>query len=323
MKIQKETIALLCCPKCRSELKQTGDAFVCKSDTCQSTYPVVGGIPILVNESNSIFRISDYSSGEDTFYDRGKKVGIKKFVTGLLPDFAMNFVSPQNYKKIAEHLRSRSERPRVLVIGGSVFNWGMEPLVDSAIELIETDVSFGDRTQLVLDSHDIPFRDASIDFVIVQAVLEHVLDPQRCVNEIHRVLKQDGYNYAETPFMQQVHAGPFDFIRFTHVGHRRLFRYFQELEGGPVVGPAVALASSWCHFLIAFSERRTIRKFLLLFGQRTNFWVKWLDYYLMKKKGAFDASFGYYFWGRRSDTPLSDIDLIMTYRGAIELLKPR
>ena len=31
--------------------------------------------------------------------------------------------------------------------------------------------------------------DAGVDAVIAQAVLEHVLDPHRCVEEIHRVLK--------------------------------------------------------------------------------------------------------------------------------------
>ena len=45
------------------------------------------------------------------------------------------------------------------------------------------------RTQRVCDGHDLAFQDQSIDAVIVQALLEHVLDPQRCVAEIHRVFK--------------------------------------------------------------------------------------------------------------------------------------
>ncbi len=41
---------------------------------------------------------------------------------------------------------------------------------------------------LICDAHDIPFADRSFDGVIVQAVLEHVVDPFRCCEEIHRVL---------------------------------------------------------------------------------------------------------------------------------------
>ena len=50
------------------------------------------------------------------------------------------------------------------------------------------------------------------------------------------MLKDDGLVYAETPFLQQVHGGPYDFTRFTHLGHRRLFRKFIELESGATAG---------------------------------------------------------------------------------------
>jgi len=58
--------------------------------------------------------------------------------------------------------------------------------------------------------------------MLVQAGLEHVRDLWQVVAEIHRVLKDDGLVYAETPFMQQVHEGPYDFTRFTESGHRYL-----------------------------------------------------------------------------------------------------
>ena len=63
-----------------------------------------------------------------------------------------------------------------------------------------------------------PFKE--IDLVIIQAVLEHVMYPNKVVSEIYRVLKNDGLIYSETPFMQQVHEGPYDFSRFTESGHR-------------------------------------------------------------------------------------------------------
>ena len=88
------------------------------------------------------------------------------------------------------------------------------------IELISTDVALIKETDVVCDCHDLPFDEGTFDCVIVQAVLEHVLDPFRCVNEIYRVSKLGAIVYAETPFMQQVHYRIYDFTRFTHLGHR-------------------------------------------------------------------------------------------------------
>lgn len=109
------------------------------------------------------------------------------------------------------------------------------------LRLINVDPAPTSSAEIFCDGHDLPFRDGTFDAVIVQAVLEHVLDPHRCVAEIHRVLQPDGLVYSETPFMQQVHMKGVDFTRYTHVGHRRLFREFAELESGVVAGPGTAL----------------------------------------------------------------------------------
>ena len=71
-------------------------------------------------------------------------------------------------------------------------------------------------------------------------MLEHVLEPELVVAEIHRVLMPDGLVYAGTPFMQQVHEGPYDFMRFTESGHRWLFRRFERLASGATGGPGAA-----------------------------------------------------------------------------------
>ncbi len=138
------------------------------------------------------------------------------------------------------------------------------------IELVESDAAFGPRTTLVCDAHSLPFEDNSFDGVIVQAVLEHVVDPWRCVEEIHRVLKEDSLVYAETPFMVQVHGGRYDFTRFTHLGHRRLFRKFEEIESGAVCGPGMALAWSYRYFLLSFTTSKLLRSLIGVFVRLTN-----------------------------------------------------
>jgi SAM-dependent methyltransferase len=303
------------CPICRSRLNPTEQVYHCSN--CETVFPVIDGIPILINESNSIFTIEDFIQNRRTTFNLqptgfGKA---RRILQKLLPDINRNTKSPVNYRKFAECL---TEKPSstVLVLGGSVLGQGMEALSENdAITLVETDVCFGDRTQVICDAHDLPFADASFDGVIIQAVLEHVVDPYRCVAEIHRVLKSDGLVYAETPFVQQVHMGQHDFTRFTHLGHRRLFRAFDEIESGAVCGPGVALAWSYQYFLMSFARSRVSRGLLIVFSNLTAFFLKYFDDFLLSKPGALDAASSLYFMGRKSETMLDDKDLVQQYRG--------
>jgi ubiquinone/menaquinone biosynthesis C-methylase UbiE len=170
-------------------------------------------------------------------------------------------------------------------------------------------------TELICDAHDIPFKDEMFDGVIAQAVLEHVVDPIRCVAEIHRVLKTGGLVYAETPFIQQVHMGRYDFTRFTHSGHRRLFRRFTEVASGAICGPGMALAWSYKYFLLSFAESRALRAVLSAFARMSSFFLKYADYYLIHKASSIDGASGVYFIGRKATAILSDRDVIAYYKG--------
>src|SRR4029077_5945999 len=193
-----------------------------------------------------------------------------------LPSMGLNVAARRNFALMSESLRRQSSKPRVLVIGAGTLGEGFGTLLSAPeVDLIETDVVLGPRVRILCDAHDLPFDDRSFDGVVAQAVLEHVVDPKRCVDEIIRVLKADGIVYAETPFMQQVHLGRFDFSRFTHLGHRRLFRGFTEIDSGVACGPGMALAWSYMYFLLSFSRSRTIRRLIKGFAAVTSFPLKY------------------------------------------------
>ncbi|MFN8384181.1 MAG: methyltransferase domain-containing protein [Anaerolineales bacterium] len=75
-----------------------------------------------------------------------------------------------------------------------------------------------------------PLSKQSVDYIICTEVLEHLPDPQACVDEIHRLLHNDGVAFVSLPFFYPVHADPYDFQRFTEDGLRRLFRRFKSVE---------------------------------------------------------------------------------------------
>jgi SAM-dependent methyltransferase len=221
-----------------------------------------------------------------------------------------------NLKNFHSSLHKIAECPRVLVVGGRILGDGMELIAgDDSIELVELDVAFGPRCSLISDAHDIPFHDGVFDGVVIQAVLEHVLDPHRVVSEIHRVLKKDGLVFAETPFLVPVHGGAYDFNRFTALGHRRLFRAFEEMESGVASGPGSTLAWSYEYFLMSFAPSYFWRKVLRVFARFTSFWMPWFDFLLINTRGSLDAASLYYFLGRRSDHILPDRELISLFKG--------
>lgn len=316
LKISRGVEGLLRCPCCGMQLRCGPEEFNCCNAACSASFPVVDGIPILLNEGNSLFSKADFTSRCSTTVSFPKRK-VARVLTRLIPSVSANIKAKRNYRRLAGLLASkRPGRPKILVLGGRILGQSFEILSeDKDIELIETDVSFGPRTQLICDAHDIPFKDGVFDAVIAQAVLEHVVDPYRCVGEIHRVLDEGGIVYAETPFMQQVHMGRFDFTRFTHLGHRRLFREFEEIESGVACGPGMALAWSYQYFLLSFFKAKPLRLLVLAFARFTSFYLKYLDYYLADKPGALDAASGYFFMGRKADRPLDDRELIQLYAG--------
>jgi SAM-dependent methyltransferase len=275
------------------------------------------GVPVLIHEANSVFSISEIIARHPDATG-APSAGWKRRLRSWLPGLSKNFVARRNYTRFAELLHEPADRAPVLILGAGNLGQGLDVLLAHPhIQLVESDVYFGPRTVLIADAHDIPFADATFAGVIIQAVLEHLVDPQRCVAEIQRVLRPAGLVYAETPFMQQVHEGRYDFTRYTHLGHRRLFRDFAEIASGPVAGPGMALAWAWAYFLMGFAGSRRARSAAYLLARLTGWPLKYFDYLLLRRPGAYDAGAGYYFMGRKGGVPLRDRTLILQYRGGM------
>jgi SAM-dependent methyltransferase len=318
-----DVLPLLRCPRTGSELKPTMDgSLVAKNG--DRRYPVVDGVPVLIDDEHSLVDITWALESRRGRHDAGAPPSGFKLLAQQalrrLPSSDRNVAARRNYRRLLELLRVRAasgREPRVLVVGGRIEGAGSEELLAcTELQVIETDIAFGPRTDVVCDGHDLPFADRTFDAIVIQAVLDCVVEPQRVASEVHRVLAADGLVYSEAGFIQQAHTGAFDFNRFTHLGHRRLWRFFDEVDSGAQCGPAMAMLWSIEYFLRAFvGESRvlgTIAERAVALG---GFWLKYLDGFLVRRPGGIDAASGTFFLGTRRDTPVPDRAIVAGFRG--------
>lgn len=312
-KLSESTRALLACPNCKRPLRCNDSSCLCTNEQCHAAYPVIDGVPILINEQRSVFQIKSYRSPQVPTA-HSAQVRVLRAFQRVVPSMSHNWVAAGNMARLASLLNQKGSVTTVLIVGAGELGEGVKHLrLSTATTVIETDVCFGPNIKVIADGHDVPFLDQSIDAVVIQAVLEHVLDPVRCVEELVRVLKPDGLVYAETPFMYPVHLGPYDFTRFSLGGHRRLFRNFKEIDAGVVGGPGMALAASIRSFLYSLSNSRLMGAFGSLILPFFFFWLKYVDYFLIRKPHVADYAAGTYFLGAKGTSPICDTDIIHRY----------
>jgi hypothetical protein len=306
--------ATLVCPKDRGPLYKREDSLECGS--CGSVFPLVRGVPILINDENSVFAVADYVETpgyEGASYARDwDRVGRgRRLVRKIFKNFAE---APSSLRHLSdmeaiEIVRRECPQPRILVVGsGGRGHGGAEDRITAM------DVAFGPGVEIIADAHDLPFPDGAFDLVIAIAVLEHVASPPRCVEEFWRVLQPNGYVYAITPFLQPVHMGAYDFTRFTPLGHRRLFRRFDAIEAGPALGVGTVAAWILCSFLESIPAGRYGRNLGRALGLLVTPGLRKLDRWL-SGPSYMDAAGGVFFWGRRREEPIPDRLILKEYQG--------
>ena len=300
------------CPVDHGLLESDDQTLTCTR--CGMAYPIARGIPILINDANSVFRRADFVSSE-AYAGASGYAGAADASTGLRKAyhrFARRLSEAavpgdDAFQKLHASLASDPTK-KILVIGA-----GERP---SAPNTIRSDVAFAPGIDCICDAHDLPFADGTFDLVYAESVLEHVCDPQRCVSEIARVLSRGGAVVAMTPFLQPVHMGAYDFTRFTYLGHRRLFRMFDDIGSGVCGGPGYAAIHILRNAFVGLTDNNRMRSVLKLAMLLLTYPLRYLDPFLTRTQSSYNASCAFYFCGTKRETPISDRDILGFFRGA-------
>lgn len=308
---------VIVCPSCGSRLESAAP-WRCANTRCEehtNGFLNAGGNPVFIDFDKSIVSARTFLDTARR-WDRNAHRPLKRFMLKLMDSLLRNPVAERNTTRIRELLAGVS-RKRLLIVGGATIGCGAQALyTDRDLQIVAFDIVPSQWTQFVADAHSIPLADSSVDAVWIQAVLEHVLEPQRVVAEIERVLSSNGIVYADTPFMQQVHMGPYDFTRFTENGHRWLFRNFECIDSGVVSGPCTQLAWSIDYAARAITRSNKIGTLLRYIALP---FANFADRFCSDKH-AIDGASAVYFLGRKSQTHLTPVDILTHYKGAQKMM---
>lgn len=254
---------IIVCPECHKTLNFLDSSLECPS--CNKTFPIQDGIPNFLSlgmeeTPDSLFQADRMFSRTLTarIHNLGKKIINSEYMP---VDHVSEFVKTIGLGKITVELGSGNRQLRDDVINVDLLPF---PNVDLMADLLNT-----------------PFRDASIDHIILDTVLEHVPEPHVAIKEVNRILRPGGSLVCVAPWIFPYHGYPRNYYNISRDGLEFLFRDFSECKIEMNMGPTSALTNLISEYLaVALSGNRKIL-YSLLKGLTLLpiFFLKYLDKY--------------------------------------------
>lgn len=150
---------------------------------------------------------------------------------------------------VAEYTHLSNEVPEsalalIRATQGLVLNLSAGGTAERFGNVIEAEAAIFGHTDLVADSHALPFMDEAFEVVIAINAFEHYRDPAKAAAEIRRVLKPGGQVLIRTAFLQPQHEPPYHFFNATRFGVAEWFSAFEteQLHVSDNFNPSYALA---------------------------------------------------------------------------------
>ena len=136
------------------------------------------------------------------------------------------------YRDLKDYLKNTNGNFLDLGCGDSPYRFLLNEKTNiyHGIDIIDSTKFDYSRTDILhFDGLNIPFEDNYFDNLICTEVLEHVLEFQSLVNEVHRVLKPGGSALFTIPWSARFHYIPNDYYRYTPSALKVIFSEFSEV----------------------------------------------------------------------------------------------
>jgi SAM-dependent methyltransferase len=135
-------------------------------------------------------------------------------------------------------------------------------------EYVGLDVVPGPDVDIVITQDEPwPVQDRYFDVLLSTQVIEHVDSLEFALEQMTRVIKEEGVVILSFPFLYNVHGAPYDYRRFTHYGAAKLLPGYEilhlEAQGG-IGSTLVILFLNWIETALSRNAITRILKGLLM-----------------------------------------------------------
>jgi SAM-dependent methyltransferase len=221
--IARDAWSILRCPQCAGRLlvHETGAGAVCQS--CAAQYPATAwhGLNLMLRQPKDVSL--RFVVGEPLAISEG--LGFDPLTHNQAPDpMTIGVPTPHHFSSelFSYFPRAAHSEARALDLGCG--NGLHKTLCEQAgYRTVGLDADPEQNPPILGDAHALPFADASFDFVLSMAVLEHIRYPHIALGEVHRVLKPGGLFIGTVAFLEPFHGN--SYYHCTHYGTLSLLQH--------------------------------------------------------------------------------------------------
>lgn len=216
----------LCCPKCKGKLNTGRSLLICKK--CGFSYEIQEGIPILVSlkefSGQHQKQINYFSHCSDMVETKYK---LEEWHKSFLRRFKENFQDLKN-KTVLDcgtgqgYMAIELAKKGAIVIACDLtIEWLLRLKKIAKQKGLEKKILF-----VCCSAEELPIRNKSIDYLVSNALLEHLEKEKEAVSEISRVCKKKAGLMITTPLLYRYLNPlfiPYFFIQDRIIGHLRRY----------------------------------------------------------------------------------------------------
>ncbi len=172
--------------------------------------------------------------------------------------WVVHYITLQKFKVVfSTYIRSKRARLVDIGCGGKPYRDLIACYFDKHIGLeYPSPFHTDDAADVYGSAYHTALKSDSVNTVFMGAVLEHLEDPARALQEAHRIMAPDGLLILTAPLFWQLHDLPRDFYRYTEHGLNYLFESngFDVQEIVPLSGFWITLGSLCINYISGFNK---------------------------------------------------------------------
>ena len=221
-------LKFLACPSCTNPFLELINSKKISCPKCFQTYPIIKGIPVLINKKT----LDSQEKKQTIWFDKHYSQFQNKYRLENWRVSMINRIFKQKFSKnIKTYLDIGCGATGYTTIEAAKQNNWLSFGIDISLKAMIKAQSFAksqkveDKTAFIVSSaQNLPFKKNTFDYISAISLLEHLDDDQKTIVQIKNILKKEKFLYICVPntyFKMWPFIWPFYYYNDLKIGHKR------------------------------------------------------------------------------------------------------